>query len=137
MHAPGEILNSQLQVNCTIRSINRNDAGVVNTSQYTFYIVVVSEGIWTIENLNSIPQIGQSGQSHSKRMASLGIEAKNSNCGNTLKLSLLNHSSNIMAAAVNNCGYSKKMKDTWAIRSQASLWEEGSTTKWILAASAA
>ena len=79
----------------------------------------------------------QIGRSHSKRMASPGIGAKHSNCGNTLKLSLLNHSSNIMAAAVNNCGYSKKMKDTWAIRSQASHWEEGSTTKWMLAVQAA
>jgi major capsid protein len=54
LHAPGEILNSQLQINATFVNINQTDLLV----PYTFYIVTISEGIWTVENLNSIPQIG-------------------------------------------------------------------------------
>jgi hypothetical protein len=54
LNAPGIIMNSQLQITCTIRSINRNDLNTL----YTFYIVTVSEGTWTIANLNSVPQIG-------------------------------------------------------------------------------
>lgn len=52
IHAPGEIYNSQLQITATFTNINPN------TITYTFYIVMISEGIWTIENLNSVPQIG-------------------------------------------------------------------------------
>lgn len=53
LHAPGEILNSQLQITATFANINQTDA-----MYFTFYIVTVSEGTWTVENLNSIPQIG-------------------------------------------------------------------------------
>ena len=53
IHAPGQLLNSQLQITADFVNINQAD-----TFMFTMYIVTVSEGIWTVENLNSINQIG-------------------------------------------------------------------------------
>lgn len=52
LHAPGEIFTSQFQVNATFTNISQSS---INP---TLYLVFVSEGIWTIENLQSIAQIG-------------------------------------------------------------------------------
>jgi hypothetical protein len=53
LHSPGEILNSQLQITANFINVNQTE-----DIFFTMYIVTVSEGTWTIENLNSIPQIG-------------------------------------------------------------------------------
>jgi hypothetical protein len=53
IHSPGEIMTSQLQVNANFTNINQLQA--INP---TMYLVVISEGIWTVENMNSISQIG-------------------------------------------------------------------------------
>ena len=47
LHSAGEIQNSQLQITATFTNINPTLAITA-----TFYIVTISEGIWTIENLN-------------------------------------------------------------------------------------
>lgn len=55
LHAPGEIFNSQLQVNVTVEN---NTGAAIALGDYDLFIVTVIEGIWTIENLNCIPQTG-------------------------------------------------------------------------------
>jgi len=61
-NAPGQILNSQLQI--TVNIVNTNPKAAMSLTPpttlttYTLYIVTISEGIWQITNLNSIPMIG-------------------------------------------------------------------------------
>lgn len=55
LHAPGEIFNSQLQINVTIEN---NTGADIALGDYDLFIVTVIEGIWTIENLSCIPQTG-------------------------------------------------------------------------------
>lgn len=77
--------------------------------------------------------IGQTGQSYSKRIASHIVWWQhNQIAGTPLELLLLSYVSNNIMAIVNYYGYSKKIKD-WVIRSEASLVEERSTTKWLCA----
>ena len=53
LHASGEIFTSQFQIKCNFTNINQTQSIIP-----TLYLVFISEGIWTIENLNSIAQIG-------------------------------------------------------------------------------
>lgn len=53
LHSPGEIFSSQFQITCDFTNINQTQS-----IKPTLYLVFVSEGIWTIENLQSISQIG-------------------------------------------------------------------------------
>jgi hypothetical protein len=106
LHAPGEIFTSQFQVTCDFTNINQTQS--INP---TLYLVFVSEGIWTIENLQSIAQIGVLNKEdilNARQIPGVNIRFSDNVYGGDFLKSLKNVGNQVLAATKKAAPYIKQ-----------------------------